>query len=281
MARLRCRGEINSYHDFLACIIYLPGVCHLSPEAREENFLRWPHIIACCCTGLLHTLASTTMLTRPGNLSSSTKLAIPECESFLGGGFHLFLLLGAKTFLPVLFFIFLIWVWKRCLIMCLIERRCHHFLKNKKTNLSPNRPDQKFSEHIKDDKTDDFQKRYILKRDNSSIDKDDNLVISSNTVTLSTPWISIPLPHATPSGLLHTVVVVDCQMAIQYSMFPAKASVELTVIVFQLRMRLKEDRRSKSIEEREEEYQRARDRIFAQDVRPLSDGWWCPFLMGY
>lgn len=38
------------------------------------------------------------------------------------------------------------------------------------------RPDQKFSEHIKDDKTDDFQKRYILKRDNSSVDKDDNMV---------------------------------------------------------------------------------------------------------
>ncbi|XP_031661323.1 R3H domain-containing protein 1 isoform X16 [Oncorhynchus kisutch] len=68
-------------------------------------------------------------------------------------------------------------------------------------------PDQKFSEHIKDDKTDDFQKRYILKRDNSGSDKDDNM----------------------------------------------------------MRMRLKEDRRSKSIEEREEEYQRARDRIFAQE----------------
>ncbi|XP_036427113.1 R3H domain-containing protein 1-like isoform X8 [Colossoma macropomum] len=74
-------------------------------------------------------------------------------------------------------------------------------------------PDQKFSEHIKDDKTDDFQKRYILKRDNSSIDKDDNM----------------------------------------------------------MRMRLKEDRRSKSIEEREEEYQRARERIFADglDTFPL------------
>lgn len=36
--------------------------------------------------------------------------------------------------------------------------------------------------------------------------------------------------------------------------------------VFQMRMRLKDDRRSKSIEEREEEYQRARERIFA-DVR--------------
>ncbi|XP_056436348.1 R3H domain-containing protein 1-like, partial [Gadus chalcogrammus] len=68
-------------------------------------------------------------------------------------------------------------------------------------------PDQKFSEHIKDDKTDDFQKRYILKRDNSSSDRDENM----------------------------------------------------------MRMRLKDDRRSKSIEEREEEYQRARDRIFAQD----------------
>ncbi|PKU37759.1 ubx hypothetical protein [Limosa lapponica baueri] len=69
-------------------------------------------------------------------------------------------------------------------------------------------PDQKFCEHIKDEKSDDFQKRYILKRDNSSLDKDDN----------------------------------------------------------QMRIRLKDDRRSKSIEEREEEYQRARERIFAQDM---------------
>ncbi|KFU91692.1 R3H domain-containing protein 1 [Chaetura pelagica] len=73
--------------------------------------------------------------------------------------------------------------------------------------LLESRPDQKFCEHIKDEKSDDFQKRYILKRDNSSLDKDDN----------------------------------------------------------QMRMRLKDDRRSKSIEEREEEYQRARERIFAQD----------------
>uniref|UniRef100_UPI00398EA67B R3H domain-containing protein 1-like isoform X2 n=1 Tax=Pristiophorus japonicus TaxID=55135 RepID=UPI00398EA67B len=69
-------------------------------------------------------------------------------------------------------------------------------------------PDQKFCEHIKDDTTDDFQKRYILKRDNSSIDKDDN----------------------------------------------------------QIRIRLRDDRRSKSIEEREEEYHRVRDRIFSQDL---------------
>uniref|UniRef100_A0A7M4EA95 R3H domain containing 1 n=1 Tax=Crocodylus porosus TaxID=8502 RepID=A0A7M4EA95_CROPO len=37
-------------------------------------------------------------------------------------------------------------------------------------------PDQKFCEHIKDEKSEDFQKRYILKRDNSSLDKDDNQV---------------------------------------------------------------------------------------------------------
>ncbi|XP_061090379.1 R3H domain-containing protein 1-like isoform X4 [Conger conger] len=84
-------------------------------------------------------------------------------------------------------------------------------------------PDQKFSEHIKDDKMADFQKRYILKRDNSSTDKDDSLDI--------------------------------CDVADVGTFRP----------VLQIRMRLKEDRRSKSIEEREEEYQRARERIFAQD----------------
>ncbi|KAG7258053.1 hypothetical protein CRUP_026691, partial [Coryphaenoides rupestris] len=36
-------------------------------------------------------------------------------------------------------------------------------------------PDQNFSEHIKDDKMEDFQKRYILKRDNSSSDRDENM----------------------------------------------------------------------------------------------------------
>ncbi|XP_048454697.1 R3H domain-containing protein 1 isoform X1 [Rhincodon typus] len=76
-------------------------------------------------------------------------------------------------------------------------------------------PDQKFCEHIKDDTSDDFQKRYILKRDNSSIDKDDN----------------------------------------------------------QIRIRLRDDRRSKSIEEREEEYQRVRDRIFSQDLSFSQDNY--------
>nr|XP_046237917.1 R3H domain-containing protein 1 isoform X2 [Scatophagus argus] len=76
---------------------------------------------------------------------------------------------------------------------------------NKTTNTRI--PDQKFSEHIKDDRADDFQKRYILKRDNSSFDREDSAI----------------------------------------------------------RMRLKADKRSKSMEEREEEYQRARERIFAHD----------------
>ncbi|XP_059501774.1 cAMP-regulated phosphoprotein 21-like isoform X5 [Stegostoma tigrinum] len=35
-------------------------------------------------------------------------------------------------------------------------------------------PEQRFCEHIKDEKNDESQKRFILKRDNSSMDKDDN-----------------------------------------------------------------------------------------------------------
>ncbi|XP_042328457.1 cAMP-regulated phosphoprotein 21 isoform X2 [Sceloporus undulatus] len=70
-------------------------------------------------------------------------------------------------------------------------------------------PEQRFSEHLKDEKSEESQKRFILKRDNSSIDKDDN-----------------------QQNRIHP---------------------------------FRDDRRSKSIEEREEEYQRVRERIFAQD----------------
>ncbi|CAN8184537.1 unnamed protein product [Coccothraustes coccothraustes] len=70
-------------------------------------------------------------------------------------------------------------------------------------------PEQRFSEHLKDEKGEESQKRFILKRDNSSIDKEDN---QQNRI----------LPF-------------------------------------------RDDSRSKSIEEREEEYQRVRERIFAQD----------------
>ncbi|KAM3845794.1 R3H domain-containing protein 2 isoform 10-T15 [Vipera latastei] len=68
-------------------------------------------------------------------------------------------------------------------------------------------PEQRFSEHIKDEKNTDFPQRFILKRDDASIDRDDN----------------------------------------------------------QIRIPLQDGRRSKSIEEREEEYQRVRERIFARE----------------
>ncbi|XP_074140706.1 cAMP-regulated phosphoprotein 21 isoform X12 [Sminthopsis crassicaudata] len=40
-------------------------------------------------------------------------------------------------------------------------------------------PEQRFCEHLKDDKGEEGQKRFILKRDNSSIDKDDNQSVCS------------------------------------------------------------------------------------------------------
>uniref|UniRef100_W5MBD9 cAMP regulated phosphoprotein 21 n=1 Tax=Lepisosteus oculatus TaxID=7918 RepID=W5MBD9_LEPOC len=45
-------------------------------------------------------------------------------------------------------------------------------------------PEQRFGEHIKDDTSEDSQKRFILKRDSSSIDKEDN------QVTLFVIWLS-------------------------------------------------------------------------------------------
>ncbi|KAJ4927518.1 hypothetical protein JOQ06_015245 [Pogonophryne albipinna] len=74
-------------------------------------------------------------------------------------------------------------------------------------------PEQRFSEHIKDERNMDFQKKFILKRDDASMDKDDNQV----------------------------------------------------GVTTQIRVPLQDGRRSKSIEEREEEYQRVRDRIFARE----------------
>ncbi|XP_032993317.1 R3H domain-containing protein 2 isoform X8 [Lacerta agilis] len=68
-------------------------------------------------------------------------------------------------------------------------------------------PEQRFSDHIKDEKSSEFPQRFILKRDDTSIDRDDN----------------------------------------------------------QIRIPLQDGRRSKSIEEREEEYQRVRERIFARE----------------
>ncbi|NXG41412.1 R3HD2 protein, partial [Psilopogon haemacephalus] len=76
-------------------------------------------------------------------------------------------------------------------------------------------PEQRFSEHIKDEKSSDFPQRFILKRDDASMDRDDN----------------------------------------------------------QIRLPLQDGRRSKSIEEREEEYQRARERIFAREAGARGRAW--------
>ncbi|KAL4655772.1 R3H domain-containing protein 2 [Arapaima gigas] len=46
---------------------------------------------------------------------------------------------------------------------------------NKTTNTRI--PEQRFSEHIKDERNMDFQKKFILKRDDASMDKDDNQVV--------------------------------------------------------------------------------------------------------
>uniref|UniRef100_A0A9J7YXP3 R3H domain containing 2 n=1 Tax=Cyprinus carpio carpio TaxID=630221 RepID=A0A9J7YXP3_CYPCA len=46
-------------------------------------------------------------------------------------------------------------------------------------------PEQRFSEHIKDERNMDFQKKFILKRDDASMDKDDNQVCVSHGFTLS------------------------------------------------------------------------------------------------
>lgn len=74
-------------------------------------------------------------------------------------------------------------------------------------------PEQRFSEHIKDEKNTEFQQRFILKRDDASMDREEN----------------------------------------------------------QMRVPLQDGRRSKSIEEREEEYQRVRERIFAREVSVASE----------
>ena len=44
-------------------------------------------------------------------------------------------------------------------------------------------PEQRFSEHIKDEKNAEFPQRFILKRDDTSMDRDDNQVRGGNGVS--------------------------------------------------------------------------------------------------
>ena len=52
-----------------------------------------------------------------------------------------------------------------CLVLFLVFKFSHFYS-----------PEQRFSEHIKDERNMDFQKKFILKRDDASMDKDDNQV---------------------------------------------------------------------------------------------------------
>lgn len=82
------------------------------------------------------------------------------------------------------------------------------------------RPEQRFSEHLKDEKGEESQKRFILKRDNSSFDKEDNQVGSrfESCWNLFCFWrwadwcyccsfvvaLLLPCPPAPPRLLWHT-----------------------------------------------------------------------------
>lgn len=89
----------------------------------------------------------------------------------------------------------------------------------------------------------DFQKKFILKRDDASMDKDDNQVC-------------VPLSSRCSFGLsVHLFPQLRFFLICVKSLYSA-----------QIRVPLQDGRRSKSIEEREEEYQRVRDRIFAREV---------------
>lgn len=78
------------------------------------------------------------------------------------------------------------------------------------------RPEQRFCEHLKDEKGEESQKRFILKRDNSSIDKEDNQVGSQVwewlTLFLKVGWLMflsslcgpfLPLPSPSPLPTPH------------------------------------------------------------------------------
>lgn len=60
--------------------------------------------------------------------------------------------------------------------VCFLTKGSFSFLLS--TFLSQSSPEQRFSEHIKDEKNTEFQQRFILKRDDASMDRDDNQVKS-------------------------------------------------------------------------------------------------------
>lgn len=109
------------------------------------------------------------------------------------------------------------------------------------------RPEQRFLDEVHKDKTEEIHRwKIILKRDNSS----DDQVCLSSSYFYSHPslWNFLYNWH-----WLYSLSILNC------SLFSP----------FQTRLHPLQEKQSKSMEEREEEYQRVRDRIFNQEVRQI------------
>ena len=80
----------------------------------------------------------------------------------------------------------------------------------------PHSPEQRFSEHIKDERNIDFQKKFILKRDDASMDKDDNQVL---TTVLSQCWTTnMGNVHSTNYSMWITLFVCSFNLLFESSM---------------------------------------------------------------
>ena len=122
----------------------------------------------------------------------------------------------------------------------------------------------------------DFQKRFILKRDDASMDKDDNQVQSSflirpPNVSQQSHCQSLLLYLSCFNGSCITTKgrawMRQRSLKLKYEWdFLIYNHMRPFCFTHQIRVPLQDGRRSKSIEEREEEYQRVRDRIFAREV---------------
>lgn len=119
-----------------------------------RSSLKWPHITACCCIESLPILAWITTWTKRAKRSSSTRPATHACKTTVNS------------------------LWSHgndCNASSVTISLCFS-------------PEQRFSEHIKDERNMDFQKKFILKRDDASMDKDDNQVCVLLRFTLSSSF---------------------------------------------------------------------------------------------
>lgn len=152
----------------------LPAFLRLLPEAKRGSSRPWRHITGCCCIEWQPTSAWTTTWTPVGSQWWSTKPPTLECKRVLMSCCN-------QSTCPAP-------------LLALVSQAATKTHVNSPPPLA-DRPDQKFSEHIKDDRADDFQKRYILKRDNSSFDREDSTVgvlyfLSSSPTKLSLSFLT-------------------------------------------------------------------------------------------